>query len=783
MNLDKTALSWLKMDVHQPHTERSVTMQNYALQPKVGVGVYVMKDGKLLIGKRKGSHGAGEYETPGGHLELMESFVECARREVFEETGMKIGNIRFVRVLNTRRYAPKHYIDIALLADWVSGDPTVREPDKIEGWEWCDLYDLPTPLFGTMPTALEAMRTGQQYWDATEDDMVPASDSEATPLKIYYAASIRGGASFAEMKDRIDFLGTIGDVLTKHMASPESVDMGLADDRAIYDHDRRLLEQCDVFIGDFSQPSTGAGFMAARAAAQGKPVLCLYKEGQKPSAMIAGCPEITTQFFASEADFKDRVRAFLVEHAAQFAKCSFHPLRIAIAGAPGSGKGTVAKKIAAEIGAVHISTGDLLRELTSKKTHPLSGVIIGCMQAGDLVPVAIMRNIVAERLRMPDCRMFGYMLDGYPPSLDDLEGLRENDLLPDLVFFLECSDATAIARQIGRGERATDSPEKAGKRVAVFHREIPSFSALSVKWYPNKIVVRVDAEQTPEKVLAFVRDTIKNLYGPVEREQSFFLIPPYRPEDVRSTRLHFHVDAKDAATLRRIAMQISAANPAAQGQMKIHPIHSLHLGPQIGRMPGVYREMPNFHAFSDAGNEAFITGRLGDGDVDLMVTVLEAAMDHGGMAELEEYLGEWTLMADGGVVTDAAYESTGIDVYFRALARFRNFAQQIYPLELHLGFNIPKQRNEGVPIPLNELTDACTSAGFENGGWFIFKNEQHWAYRCNEFSLDAEEAAKTRLAAQAVILQKILRQRGFVCDISFSLEIVHGIWTAGGAYK
>jgi 8-oxo-dGTP diphosphatase len=64
-------------------------------RPKVGVGVMIFKDGKVLLGKRKSSHGDGEYAWPGGHMEYMESFEECAKRETMEETGMQIRNVRF----------------------------------------------------------------------------------------------------------------------------------------------------------------------------------------------------------------------------------------------------------------------------------------------------------------------------------------------------------------------------------------------------------------------------------------------------------------------------------------------------------------------------------------------------------------------------------------------------------------------------------------------------------------------------------------------------------------
>jgi 8-oxo-dGTP diphosphatase len=134
-------------------------------RPRVGVGVMVLKDGKVLLGKRKGSHGAGEYAYPGGHLEHGERFADCAAREVFEETGLQIGPIRFIRILNTNQYLPRHYIDIAFAADWVSGEPHVREPDKVERWDWYDPEHLPSPLFGTVASAFEALRSGRTFWD------------------------------------------------------------------------------------------------------------------------------------------------------------------------------------------------------------------------------------------------------------------------------------------------------------------------------------------------------------------------------------------------------------------------------------------------------------------------------------------------------------------------------------------------------------------------------------------------------------------------------------------
>lgn len=82
------------------------------------VGVMILKEGSVLLGKRKNAHGEGEYSFPGGHLEHLESFERCARREVLEEYGLSIKNIQFQFIANITYYAPKHYVQIGLIAEW-----------------------------------------------------------------------------------------------------------------------------------------------------------------------------------------------------------------------------------------------------------------------------------------------------------------------------------------------------------------------------------------------------------------------------------------------------------------------------------------------------------------------------------------------------------------------------------------------------------------------------------------------------------------------------------------
>jgi len=125
-------------------------------RPKVGVGVCIIKDGKVLMGQRLNSHGEGTWSFPGGHLEFGESWEDCAIREVSEETGLKIKRLRFITCTNDIFLAEgKHYITIYMQADWKSGRPTVKEPDRMVKWAWFDWRSLPSPVFLPMENLLK----------------------------------------------------------------------------------------------------------------------------------------------------------------------------------------------------------------------------------------------------------------------------------------------------------------------------------------------------------------------------------------------------------------------------------------------------------------------------------------------------------------------------------------------------------------------------------------------------------------------------------------------------
>ncbi|MBB1626605.1 NUDIX hydrolase [Achromobacter sp. UMC71] len=118
-------------------------------QPQVGVGVLIIRDGRILLGKRAGSHGAGTWALAGGHLEFGESVEACARREVLEETGLTLARVLPAPYTNdVMADEGKHYVTCFVEASVVDdAPPRILEPGKCLAWEWFRWSKLPEPLF------------------------------------------------------------------------------------------------------------------------------------------------------------------------------------------------------------------------------------------------------------------------------------------------------------------------------------------------------------------------------------------------------------------------------------------------------------------------------------------------------------------------------------------------------------------------------------------------------------------------------------------------------------
>ncbi|KAK0745633.1 NUDIX hydrolase domain-like protein [Schizothecium vesticola] len=108
---------------------------------RVGVAA-VVRDahGKMVMGIRKGSHGVGHWQFPGGHLEFGETPLACAERETLEETGLVVRADKIFAVTNdVFEESAKHYITLFVSCRRVD---EMQEPEKCEGWFWKSWEDV-----------------------------------------------------------------------------------------------------------------------------------------------------------------------------------------------------------------------------------------------------------------------------------------------------------------------------------------------------------------------------------------------------------------------------------------------------------------------------------------------------------------------------------------------------------------------------------------------------------------------------------------------------------------
>ena len=132
-------------------------------RPQVGVGVVFVRQARVFLAKRQGSHGESTWASAGGHLELGESLEDCARREALEELGVVVGDLRFLCVSNIIAYG-KHYLDIEFLGDIGNQEPRLAEPEAFSESGWYSLTELPQPLFEAVRYALDSISSGRHYY-------------------------------------------------------------------------------------------------------------------------------------------------------------------------------------------------------------------------------------------------------------------------------------------------------------------------------------------------------------------------------------------------------------------------------------------------------------------------------------------------------------------------------------------------------------------------------------------------------------------------------------------
>lgn len=146
---------------------------NTLSRPLIGVGVLVWKRQQLLLGERLphtkdlSRTEARCWQFPGGHLEKGESVIDCARREVLEETGLSVKHLRHLGFTDRQfEVAQRSYITLLVSCEYDSGEVKTLEPDKCDRWQWFDYQNLPTPLFVAISSFLSQLE--QPFTSASE---------------------------------------------------------------------------------------------------------------------------------------------------------------------------------------------------------------------------------------------------------------------------------------------------------------------------------------------------------------------------------------------------------------------------------------------------------------------------------------------------------------------------------------------------------------------------------------------------------------------------------------
>lgn len=147
-------------------------MKEQKPRPKVGVGIMILRDGKVLLGKRhddaqKASsdlHGEGTWTMPGGKLDFKETLITGACREVLEETGIKLNKEKLRIISVADEIVPdNHYVTVGFLCEDFEGEAKILEPEEMTEWRWYNLENLPEKLFVPSARIIKAYLNKKLY--------------------------------------------------------------------------------------------------------------------------------------------------------------------------------------------------------------------------------------------------------------------------------------------------------------------------------------------------------------------------------------------------------------------------------------------------------------------------------------------------------------------------------------------------------------------------------------------------------------------------------------------
>jgi adenylate kinase len=180
-------------------------------------------------------------------------------------------------------------------------------------------------------------------------------------------------------------------------------------------------------------------------------------------------------------------------------------MRIILLGSPGSGKGTQAQFITQKYAIPQISTGDMLRAAVREGT-PLGVEAKKVMDAGGLVSDDIILGLIKERITQADCQN-GFLLDGFPRTIAQAEGLEKMGVIIDNVIEIVVADEEIVKRMAGRRVHT-----QSGRTYHVLFNP-PKIEGIDDLTGEPLILRDDDKEETVRKRLSVYHEQTKPLVG------------------------------------------------------------------------------------------------------------------------------------------------------------------------------------------------------------------------------------------------------------------------------
>ena len=178
-------------------------------------------------------------------------------------------------------------------------------------------------------------------------------------------------------------------------------------------------------------------------------------------------------------------------------------MRVIMLGGPGSGKSTYSKFITKHFQIPHVYTGDMMRSLAQQDTD-IGRKVKSALDKGDYVDTKIVLDTLEARLQRKDTKR-GYVLDGFPRSMQQVREMERRNIGYDHVVFLDVAEDEVVRRLTSRG-RADDKPDIIKNRIAVYKRETMPV----IKHFKNKMLnIRVEGGEQIEDVAANIIDRLE----------------------------------------------------------------------------------------------------------------------------------------------------------------------------------------------------------------------------------------------------------------------------------